>query len=195
MDFTFFITNLIRVIVVIMTAIKVFKRDFKKLGFAAVSIALSFVPWLFGLIDINVDMLTKSIYQIFIFMAVFLGQGYRYYDLYSWWDRVIHLLSGVVFSGFAVAFAEKENDISLAGTLIFAFVLSLALHEIWEVLEFAVDSIFKTDHQHWQKNSKVVNHQPKKAIQPPGLVDTMSDSIFNIIGTAVACAGWWVYLA
>jgi hypothetical protein len=71
----------------------------------------------------------------------------------------------------------------------------LALHVIWEVVEFIVDLIFHTDHQHWQKKSTVVNHQPKGAIQPPGLVDTMSDAITNIIGTIIACVGWWMYLA
>jgi hypothetical protein len=126
-------------------------------------------------------------------MGTYLGSGFRFYDLYLWWDRSLHFLSGILFFSFGIALTEKVPGVGLAGTLIFSFALSLALHEIWEVLEFLADSIFHTDHQHWQKHSSVVNHQPKSAIQPPGLVDTMVDTIAGIIGTIVACLGWWVF--
>ena len=127
-------------------------------------------------------------------MSVYLGSGFRYYDLHVWWDRSIHFLSGIMFFSFGISLAGKVPGVGHAGTLVFSFALSLAAHEIWEVGEFLVDSIFHTDHQHWQKHSTVVNHQPEKAIQPPGLVDTMIDTIAGIIGAIVACAGWWIYL-
>lgn len=115
--------------------------------------------------------------------------------MYPWWDRIVHFLSGILFFSFGVSLTEKAPEVGLAATLIFSFALSLALHQIWEVSEFLVDSIFHTDHQHWQKHSSVVNHQPEKAIQPPGLVDTMIDTIAGMIGTVAACGGWWLFIA
>lgn len=194
MGFLFYYTNLIRVIVVIMTAVQLFKRNYKKIFLATITLALTFIPWLLSLIDIQLDTLTVFLFQTVLFLAVFLGTGYRYYDSHPWLDRIVHFLSGILFFGFGITLADKEPDVGLAGTLVFGFALSLALHQIWEVCEFLVDSIFHTDHQHWQKNSPVVNHQPEKAIQPPGLVDTMSDTIANIIGAMIACLGWWIYL-
>ncbi len=195
MNFLFLYSNLLRGVVVIITIVQLFKRNYKKITPAVIAIAISFVPWLLRLIHLQINTLTHFLFQTVVFMAVFLGSGYRYYDLYSWWDRSIHFLSGILFFGFGVTLASKAPDAGFIGALVFSFALSLALHEIWEVFEFLVDSIFHTDHQHWQKHSSVVNHQPEKAIQPPGLVDTMSDTISSIIGTIVAFIGWWAYFS
>lgn len=194
MNFLFVYTNLVRVVLVIMTVVQLFKHNYKKLTPAVIVIALTFVPWLLSLMYVQINTLTGFLFQTVVFMAVYLGSGYKYYDLYPWWDRSIHFLSGILFFGFGVSLSEKAPDAGFVGTLVFSFALSLALHEIWEVVEFLIDSTFHTDHQHWQKNSPVINHQPEKAIQPPGLVDTMNDTITSIIGTMVACVGWWIYL-
>ena len=194
-NFLFFYVNLIRVILIVITIVQLFKRDYKKLVPAAIVIALTFVPWLLGLIHIPINMLTGFLFPAVVFMGVYLGEGLKYYDLYPWWDRSVHFLSGILFFSFGISLTEKAYGVSLTGKLVFSFALSLALHEIWEVFEFLFDSIFYTDHQHWQKHSPVVNHQPEKAVQPPGLVDTMTDTIAGIIGTIVACGGWWIFLA
>jgi len=194
MDFLLIYTNIIRAIVIIMTAVQIYKHNYKKFVYAAITITLTFVPWLIGLINVRINTLTGFLYVTVVFMAMYLGQGYKYYDSYSWWDRCVHFLSGVLFFSFGITLAEKAPDAGLAGTLIFSLALSLALHEIWEVFEFIVDSIFHTNHQRWQENRFVMNHQPDKAIQPPGLVDTVSDAIANILGAIAALLGWWIHL-
>jgi hypothetical protein len=187
--------NLIRAIVVVITIVQLVKRDYKKIAPAVVAIALTFVPWLLGVIHVQINTLTGLLFPAVVLMSVYLGSGFRYYDLYAWWDRIIHFLSGVLFFSFGISLTKIIPNVSLSGVLIFCSVFSLAAHEIWEVSEFLVDSIFHTDHQHWQKHSAVVNHQPDKAIQPPGLVDTMIDTISGIIGTIAACVGWWIAMA
>jgi hypothetical protein len=190
----FYYVNLIRIILAVITIVQMFKRDYKKIAPAAISIALTFVPWLLSLMHVQINTLTGFLYPTVVIMSTYLGSGFRYYDLYSWWDRSVHFLSGILFFSFGISLAGKAPCIGLAGTLIFSFALSLAVHELWEVSEYLVDSIFHTDHQHWQKHSAVVNHQPEKAIQPPGLVDTMTDTIAGMIGTMVACVGWWIFM-
>lgn len=194
MDFLFFYVNLIRTILVVITIVQLFKHNYKKLAPAAIMMSLTFVPWLLGLMHIQINTLTEFLFPTVTFMAVYLGSGYSFYDLFSWWDRSIHFLSGILFFSFGISLAGKVPAVGLVGTLVFSFSLSLALHEIWEVLEFLVDSIFHTDSQHWQKHSSVINHQPEKAIQPPGLVDSMVDIISGIVGAMVACAGWWIFM-
>lgn len=194
MNFLSIYVNLIRAILVILSITQLFKRDFKKLAPAAVVLVLTFFPWLLNLIHIPTNAMTQFLFPTLVFMGVYLGAGYQFYDLYPWWDRCLHFLSGILFFSFGISLVDQLPTLSLTARLIFAFSLSLALHEVWEVAEFLIDSAFRTDHQHWQKRSKVVNHQPQKAIQPPGLVDTMVDSIAGILGAIVACVGWWVYL-
>ena len=179
--------------VVITTVSQLSKRNYKVLTPAAVTIALSFIPWLLSLINVQLDTITVILFQTVVFTGAHLGFGYKYYDLYPWWDRVLHFLSGTAFFGFGVSFAKKVPEVGIAGTLLFSFTFSLALHSIWEVTEFLVDRISHSDHQRWQKNNPSVNHQPENAIQPPGLVDTMSDTIAEIIGALIACLGWWTF--
>lgn len=195
MDFLFLYTNLLRLAVVFMTVAKLLKHKYKILTPAFLTLALTFVPWLLSLIDVRINPLTIFLYQTVIFTAVYLGIGYGFYNLFSWWDRCIHFISGIVFFGFGIALAQKAPDAGFIGTLVFSFTFSLAMHEIWEVGEFIFDSIFHSDNQHWQKTSPIKNHQPDMAIQPPGLVDTMTDTISSIIGTIAACIGWWIYLS
>jgi hypothetical protein len=194
LGFMFFYVNLIRVIMVVITIVQLFKHDYKKLIPTAAAIALTFAPWLLNLMHVQINILTGLLYPVVIFAGTYLGSGFGFYNLYSWWDRGLHFLSGILFFSFGISLAEETPYVGLVGTLVFSFALSLALHEIWEVSEYLVDSIFHTDHQHWQKHSSVINHQPKKAIQPPGLVDTMNDTIAGIIGAMVACVGWWIYM-
>jgi uncharacterized membrane protein YGL010W len=68
-------------IVVLLTVIQLFKHNVKKLAPAAISIALSFLPWLLRLIHVEINALTGLLFQTVVFMAVYLGSGYKYYDL------------------------------------------------------------------------------------------------------------------
>lgn len=185
--------NLIRVLAVAIAVVQICKHDYKKILPAALLVAITFVPWLFGLFDIKLNMVVRLLLPTVAYMSILLGSALRYYDRYAWWDRVVHFLSGLLFFSLGISLTQKAPGLSLAGVLLFSFCLSLAMHDIWEVSEFLVDSIFHTDHQHWQKHSKVINHQPDKAMQPPGLVDTMMDTIVGIIGAIVACFGWWLF--
>lgn len=187
--------NLIRVALVILIAMHVLKRDNKKIAPAAVALGLTFVPWLLGLMDLHLNVPTAVLFPAIVCMAVYAGSGWKYYDRFIWWDRLIHGLSGVMFVSFGITLAEKTAGASLVWKLLFGFCLSLAAHVIWEVLEYAVDCAAHTDHQRWQKAYPDRNHQPEQAIQPPGLVDTMNDMIACVIGAVVACAGWWIALA
>lgn len=195
MDFLFLYINLIRTILIVLSIVQLFKRDYKKLGPAAMVMVVTFIPWLLSLVNIQINALTEFLIPTVAFMAVYLGSGYRFYDRFPWLDRSVHFISGILFFSFGISLAAKVPDLGLTPTFIFSFALSLAVHQIWEMLEYLSDSIFHTDHQHWQKHNKNVNHQPPKAIQPPGLVDTMNDTIADTIGTVVACVGWWIYMA
>lgn len=195
MDFLSIYVNLIRLLIILITGFSIFKRDYKKIKPALIVLAFTFIPWALTLIDFKINKFTEYLYPAFLFLAPFLGSGYRYYDKFSWWDRIVHFISGILFFGFGVSLAQTVPGIGIYAILIFGFILSLAMHEIWEVIEFIADSIGRTDHQHWQKRNPVINHQPKKALQPPGLVDTMSDIIAGIIGAAAAFLGWWAVLS
>ena len=112
-NFVLFYSNLLRAAVVIMVVPQLLKRNYKKLPYAGATLGLSIVPWLLSLLVVKVDALTVFLYQTVIFMGAMLGSGYKYYDLFPWWDRVLHLFSGIMFFGYGVSFAKMVPEVRL----------------------------------------------------------------------------------
>lgn len=195
MDLLGIYVNLFRIALVIAIGVHLVKHDHKRIALAAVAFALTFVPWLLGLIDFQLNKLTLLLFPAVVFMAIYCGTGLKFYNRFSWWDRLIHVLSGILFFSFGVSLAQKAPGVGLAGILLFSFTMSLALHVIWEVLEYLADCITHADNQRWQKRSGDTIHLSPESVQPPGLVDTMNDIIACIIGTCIALLGWWIALA
>lgn len=195
LTFTELFAYLIRIVLVILAIYHIFKREFKPLSSIVMTFALTYLPALLDyFLNIRVDRFGHCLYLIIIFMTMYLGNTRKFYDKFAWWDVVIHLMSGAVFVSFGIAIANNTGQLSAFFTLLFCFCFSLALHVIWEVLEYLSDCVFATDHQRWQKHSPTKNHVSEKAIQPAGLVDTMNDSIVCLLGTIVTCVVWWFIL-
>jgi hypothetical protein len=165
------------------------------MGSLMLVLALSFLPevsaWLMGIV---IDPVSTIIYLIILFMALYLGDCIGYYDRYWWWDRTIHFLSGVGFTGFGAAIVKTNADPRKAIILLFGFTFSVTLHIIWEVMEYISDCLTHGNAQRWQKIHASVNHVSEKAIQPAGLVDTMNDTICCMIGAGIASIIRWFVL-
>ena len=186
--------NLIRILLVALAVLHLRTREYNKLIVAVIVLALTFVPWLLGLIPIALNRLSLFLYPAVFVMACYLGTGWKLYDRFPWWDRAVHFLSGVLFFSVGISLAQRVPSVGVTGTLVFSAALSLAMHMIWEVLEYLADNATRGDNQRWQKRNQDIIHDPQKTKQPAGLVDTMHDMIACIVGTAVACVGWWIAL-
>jgi hypothetical protein len=170
----------------------VFKREFKLMKSVILVFALSFLPQILNAVfQIRIDAFSIFVYFIIIFMALYLGGSHRFYDKYKWWDRAIHFLSGVGFTGFGIAFASASSGTIKLVILFFGFTFSLTLHVFWEVLEYISDCISHGNAQRWQKVHASHNHVSEKALQPAGLVDTMNDAICCIVGAGLSVLVWW----
>jgi hypothetical protein len=123
---------------------------------------------------------------LFAFTTLFLGEVRDYYELFWWWDLVIHFSSGLLLGllGFMLVYMINENQVvdrylQPGFVALFAFAFAVALGAIWEVFEFAVDQGFGTRMQ-----------KPRPG-DPSGLTDTMWDMSVNIAGAAlISLAGW-----
>jgi len=187
--------NLVRVALTCLALYHVYKREYMPTLSVGAVFALTYLPWVVDAIfGIRMDLVGNVLYIALIVMTIYLGNVLKYYSKFSWWDRLIHFLSGITFVSFGVAIAHGAGVSNRFHVLFFCLTLSAFLHVIWEVLEYASDSIFHTNSQSWQKVNVAVNHQPEAAIQPAGLVDTMNDTIVCMISTVAACAVWWFVL-
>lgn len=111
-----------------------------------------------------------AMYYSFCIFAVVLGTMFKFYGLISWWDILMHVVSGIIIG----AIANSLLNALLGGKKInpmirFLFVISVAVFGgvLWEVYEFTVDHILFLDTQQ---------------VIVTGVSDTMSDLIADLIG-------------
>lgn len=110
----------------------------------------------------------------FLFLTLFLGDIGAFYEHVPFWDKFLHLQSGLVLgaSGFVIVYLlneykRDELHLSPAFLSIFAIVFSLAIGTIWEIFEFSADTISSSPY--WQHS----------------LTDTMWDLIADFIGALI----------
>lgn len=94
----------------------------------------------------------QSITLVFVFLALYLGEIRNFYQVFWWWDLLLH----AIFGSYAVIIAlhsikgiiRKEQDTTEQRftliALIFAVSFSISLGTLWEMLEFAADYLFKS---------------------------------------------------
>ena len=142
------------IIVLILSAIPIFIRKKFKLK-----------------IPLEIELITV----LFIYATLFLGEAYNFYEIFPWWDTLLHAGSAIVFGfiGFTILYlmySRHKVDAKPLAIAIFAFSFAIAIGAIWEIIEFSIDNILG-----WN-------------MQKSGLVDTMSDLIVDTLG-AILSAG------
>ena len=116
-----------------------------------------------------------------MYASLFLGEIKSYYTLFWWWDIILHIGSGIAFGfiGFLILYVLYKGDKIKAkpSTIaIFSFSFGLAIGALWEIFEFAIDNILRTN------------------LQKSGLVDTMWDLIVDGFGALIASIIGYFYI-
>lgn len=142
-------------------------------------IALSIIPIMFlpyiikRMFKVRINDSIIFVYLVFIFFAHFLGSVLNFYNLIRYYDRIAHLISGIVasFGALIVLILCKQYDSKkLIFNIIFIFIFSLAIAGAWELFEFTFDKLFDKDAQH---------------VILTGVDDTMYDIIAAFLGTVL----------
>ena len=126
---------------------------------------------------------------LFIFATLFLGEVQDYYERIWWWDLALHGTAGLLMGllGFLIVYVLNESrSVQLkmrpSFVALFAFAFALAIGNLWEIFEFAMDRTFGLTMQ-------------KPAFgDPSGLTDTMWDLIVNLAGAAIVSLAGWAYI-
>jgi hypothetical protein len=124
---------------------------------------------------LKIDPAFEMIYIIFIFFAHFLGSVLKLYNLITWYDGVMHLLSGMLvpFAAIVILISFKQyNPKKLWFNIVFIIVFNLAIAALWEFNEFIFDNLFNKDAQR---------------VIATGVNDTMKDMIAAFLGSILFC--------
>lgn len=120
---------------------------------------------------VAIDNNTLFLYYIFVFLAHFLVAAFDLYNRFLYYDKIIHFLSGIFTSFFAIflliKFKKFKNNY-LGFNSIFIILLTFFVAGFWEIFEYVFDNLFDADSQ---------------SVLTRGIHDTMQDMICAFIGS------------
>lgn len=138
------------------------------------SIALTFFSFIyFKLFKKTLDNKLNLSLVLFIFISLYLGTLDGFYK-FTWWDTMLHFVSGIILGFFSVDILKnliKDQTFLNKASKKFIFIYTLSFVALgcvlWEIYEFAIDSLFALDMQ-----GSVIT----------GVTDTMIDLMAGILG-------------
>ncbi len=149
--------------------------NYNKWGGVFAGLGLPFLPPIVEkLFKIKVPFRIQLIYYIFLFAALSLGISLDLYKTVPYYDKVVHLGSGVVSTivgYYAIVFFKAQKTPQLF-RMLFIFALSVTIAVLWEYFEFFCDKCLG---------------QSMQQLVTPGVDDTMFDLISASIGAIIGC--------
>lgn len=168
----------VRISIVLLCGYVLFIQDYSNLGILVLTMLLTFYDLLLEKVcKITFSDKLNVFLLIFIFLAQCLGTVLHFYKIFSWWDIMLHTLSGIIFYlvgreiFFNISIRNKSVDSNFAVFILFSFCFALAVGVVWEVFEFSVDGLLGKDTQ-----------LAREFVGRCALMDTMTDLISASIG-------------
>ncbi len=150
----------------------------------------------------------KCAIVLFIFGAEFCGEIRNFYFRFSWWDTLLHSMSGVILAmiGFMLVYALNDSgriSVTLSPFFIalFAFTFALASGALWEIFEYGGDRLLGMNMQKYLPPEGVLyeaiggqtalTYSAEAWRFDAGLIDTMNDLICDALAAlAVSVVGY-----
>ena len=130
--------------------------------------------------SIQIPSFVELLFYIFLYCAIYLGEVRSFYYLIPFWDTILHAFSGAMLGALGFSLVSMLNRevsdyvrLSPFFVALFAFSFALAFGSIWEIYEFSMDTIFKTNMQ------KYMTYEGLVLIGSEALKDTMKDIIVD----------------
>ncbi len=126
------------------------------------------------------------LYAVFLFCAIYLGEVRAFYYNVPHWDTILHTFSGAMLGALGFSFITlfnnaEWNELHLTPIFVaaFTFCFAVALGVVWEIYEFSMDSLLRTNMQ------KFALEDGTALVGQVALADTMKDLIVDAVGGLV----------
>ena len=140
----------------------------------------------------EVPPLSQTMLNIIIFVGIVIGSYFGFFDSISWFDNMMHILSGFVCAvfgyDFAVIIQRKKGQCAATLAAIFSIMFALSIAVGWEFYEFLMDYLHGTNLQLSKAGPETAMFDLSKYNNEYGylgLVDTMTDMMMNACGGLV----------
>ncbi len=137
----------------------------------------------------EVPPISQTALNLIIFVGIPFGSYLGLFDKISWYDIFMHCMSGVVCAvfgyDFAVIIQRKKGQCAATLAALFSIMFALSIAVGWEFYEFLMDTLHGTNLQLAKEGAETAMFDLSKYNNEYGylgLVDTMTDMMFNAIG-------------
>lgn len=200
------LTYFIRILAIILIGINIFRifKDYKVFFFlqrppvlalfnSVVLFLFSYVKPLFKKLKMEISDLLYLLASISVLLTLGLGLIFAFYQTVPGYDSFAHFLNGglLVLVGIMVLSLlvkrETLKNLSPLFIVLFAFMFASTLGIIWELIEYGVDGIFKSNMQRFAEINIIdgVVHIGDNLVGRAALKDTMIDIILNTLGSLI----------
>lgn len=226
---TIFVFILLRVLIIICMVRELINGDYTNAMFCILSLFLFLLPYIVEKkFKIEFPNVLERIIFVFIFAAEILGEINNFYGNVPFWDIALHTTSGFLCGsiGFSLIYLlnKKTNYFKLSPLFValVSFCFSMTVGIVWEMFEYGMDVVFKTDMQkdEYVEAIRTVELDPEfdnnvvtidgikytiaydkngnQLVQfdgylDIGLHDTMSDLIVNFVGAIIFSVFGYLY--
>lgn len=105
-------------------------------------------------LKMEIPTLLETIILLFIFAAEILGEIGNFYQVFPWWDTVLHTLNGFLAAAVGFALVDILNkapnvrfSLSPVYCTFMAICFAMTVGTVWEMFEFTMDRLFSYDMQ------------------------------------------------
>ena len=128
--------------------------------------------------------MTLPTYLICLFYAIgpMLGQCHNLYYTVPWWDKMLHILGGVMFAFFGLFLFEKfvgKDKKKVVITAVFALCFSMAIAVLWEFCEFGADTFLGMDMQDDTVVTHINSYLLDEGVGVAGSIENIEEVIVN----------------
>lgn len=140
----------------------------------------------------RIPVLVEVVLVTFSGMHLILGEINEFYSKISWWDSLLHTMSGIIIGALGYIIintidASEHNDIRLtpffSSILIVIFAVSVGY--FWEIFEWWADELFGSNMQRYLEEGSNTIGGGVPLVGHEALADTMKDMMLNLIGAVI----------
>ena len=152
---SFAVYVVLRMLVLAMAILQFFNGDYENVFLRILTLLLLLAPAFIQVqFRIELPSVLEVIVLVFVFSAEILGEISSFYEIFPFWDTVLHTMNGFLAAaiGFSLVYLLNRSDrvkfeLSPLYLAIVSFCFSMTIGVIWEFFEFGMDQLFGFDMQ------------------------------------------------
>jgi len=136
---------------------------------------------------IDIPEFMELLFIMFCIGSLLIGEIIGIYQRNSWWDGIMHMLSGSLIAIFTFSLLRmiiENNNLKFSPlfTVFLVFCITSTVGVMWEIIEYLADTFTGSNMQRYFND-----YTQEPFIGQAALKDTMLDFILNSIGAFIVC--------